>query len=132
VKIKHCTIGQAKQLSLFESEQEFQDHAEELLWKHNRDFTKGEQVGLKKLVHFSLNIPGVSCLPIDSIIKETEKESNGNGISRSTYKRMIKKAKALGVMRVHKTERNNGQWDCNMYVFLPFPKYVILQEFDLS
>jgi hypothetical protein len=42
-------------------------------------------------------------------------------LSRSTFKRMILKAKQIGIFTVYETERKNGSQSSNLYVFNHFP-----------
>ncbi|MFJ5762876.1 hypothetical protein ACIQAA_27915 [Neobacillus sp. NPDC093182] len=46
----------------------------------------------------------------------------GNGISRSTFKRMILKAKDFGILTIYETERKNGSQSSNLYSFSRFPQ----------
>ena len=64
---------------------------------YKKEFTKGELVGLKRLVRFSAKIPGVCYARIGTVLKAIHEEYHDHGISRSTFKRMIGKAKALGI-----------------------------------
>ncbi|SDN57556.1 hypothetical protein [Bacillus sp. OK048] len=85
-------------------------------------FSKGELVGLKRLVRFSAKVPGVSNAKIGTVLKAINEEYQGNGISRSTFKRMTLKAKELGILTIHETERKNGSQSSNLYSFNRFPQ----------
>ncbi|WP_237562939.1 hypothetical protein [Bacillus dakarensis] len=89
---------------------------------HKFEFTKGELVGLKRLVRFAAKIPGVANAKIGTFLKAIHEEYEGNGISRSTFKRMVQKAISLGILTVYETERKNGSQSSNLYVFNRFPK----------
>jgi hypothetical protein len=78
-------------------------------------------MGLKRLVRFAAKIPGVCNAKIGTILKAIHEEYHDNAISRSTFKRMVLKAKEIGMMTVHETERKNGSQSSNLYVFNPFP-----------
>jgi hypothetical protein len=119
---KSGCIEQFKSLSAFISLPQFNTHMEMWLSVHKHEFTKGELVGLKRLVRFAAKIPGVCNAKIGTVLKAIHDEYVGNGISRSTFKRMIQKAIGLGIITVHETERKNGSQSSNLYVFKPFPK----------
>ena len=91
------------------------------LVEHKHDFTKGELVGLKRLVRFAAKVPGVCNAKIGTILKAIHAQYDDNGISRSTFKRMILKAKEFGIITVFETERKNGSQSSNLYQFNRFP-----------
>ncbi|MDN3019216.1 hypothetical protein PH210_23885 [Paenibacillus sp. BSR1-1] len=107
--------------SQFSSLQEFNHHIEMWLLEHKHEFTKGEIIGLKRLVRFAAKIPGVCNAKIGTILKSIHEQYQENGISRSTFKRMILKAKELGIITVFETERKNGSQSSNLYQFNRFP-----------
>ncbi|WP_458413337.1 hypothetical protein ACNQFZ_00090 [Schinkia sp. CFF1] len=119
--IKSGNIDGFKQYSQFSSLKEFNTHMEMWLLEHKHEFSKAELVGLKRLVRFSAKIPGVCNAKIGTILKAIHEEYNDNGISRSTFKRMILKAKKLGILQVLETERKNGSQSSNLYIFNRFP-----------
>lgn len=121
MNIKSDCIEVFEQFSQFTSLKEFNTHMEMWLLEHKHDFSKGELVGLKRLVRFAAKFPGVCNAKIGTMLKAIHKEYNDNGISRSTFKRMILKAKDLGVITVYETERENGSQSSNLYVFNRFP-----------
>ncbi|MFK9093834.1 hypothetical protein [Bacillus salipaludis] len=121
MNLKSGSIEGFEQFSQFESLKEFNQHMEMWLVEHKIDFSKGELVGLKRLVRFAAKIPGVCNAKIGTVLKAIHDEYHDNGISRSTFKRMISKAKALGIFAVYETERKNGSQSSNLYVFNPFP-----------
>jgi hypothetical protein len=92
------------------------------LLEHKQDFTKGELVGLKRPVRFAAKIPGVCNAKIGTILKAINQEYHDNVISHSTFKRMVQKAKEMGIITVSETERKNGSQSSNLYVFNRFPK----------
>jgi N-acetylglutamate synthase-like GNAT family acetyltransferase len=108
--------------SQFESVKEFNTHVEMWLAVKKQEFSKGELVGLKRLVRFSAKVPGVSNAKIGTLLKAINEEYQGNGISRSTFKRMILKAKELGILTIYETERKNGSQSSNLYSFNRFPQ----------
>jgi N-acetylglutamate synthase-like GNAT family acetyltransferase len=121
VGLKSGNIEGFEQFSQFSSLQELNTHMEMWLAVHKQDFSKGALVGLKRLVRFSAKIPGVCNAKIGTILKAIHQEYKDNGISRSTFKRMIQKAKELGILSVYETERKNGSQSSNLYSFNRFP-----------
>jgi hypothetical protein len=119
---KSGRIEQFESFSLFTSLIQFNTHMEMWLATCKHEFSKGELVGLKRLVRFAAKIPGVCNAKIGTVLKAIHNEYEGNGISRSTFKRMIQKAIGLGILTVHETERKNGSQSSNLYVFNCFPK----------
>ncbi|MEH7223703.1 hypothetical protein V7112_07775 [Bacillus sp. JJ1566] len=122
MNLKSGTIDQFEDYSNFSSLQEFNSHMEMWMLQYKDDFSKGELVGLKRLVRYSAKIPGVSNAKIGTMLKSIHEEYNGNGVSRSTFKRMIQKAVAFGIYTVYETERKNGSQSSNLYVFNRYPE----------
>ncbi len=121
MNIKSGAMEQYKSYSNFLSLTQFNNHFEMWMAEHKKDFSKGELMGLKRLVRFAAKIPGVCHAKIGTILKAIHEEYNESGISRSTFKRMLGKAKELGLLAIHETERKNGSQSSNLYVFQPFP-----------
>ncbi|NRD76920.1 hypothetical protein HPT25_05355 [Bacillus sp. BRMEA1] len=117
MKFKSGNIERFEQFSQFASLKEFNNHFEMWLVDFKHQFTKGELVGLKRLARFAAKIPGVSNAKIGTILKAIHEEYRDNGISRSTFKRMILKAKQFEILTIHETERKNGSQTSNLYVF---------------
>ncbi|OIK12441.1 hypothetical protein BIV60_16210 [Bacillus sp. MUM 116] len=122
MNLKSGQIQQLAEYSQFKNLKEFNNHIEMWLVEHKQEFTKGELVGLKRLVRFSAKIPGVCNAKIGTLLKAIHEEYHDHGISRSTFKRMIQKAIKLGIMTVHETERKNGSQSSNLYIFNRFPQ----------
>ena len=55
------------------------------------------------------------------MVKAIKEENPMKGISRDSFKRMIKKAKCLGIFTVYETTRENGSQASNLYVFQRYP-----------
>ncbi|MCM3570137.1 hypothetical protein [Neobacillus mesonae] len=121
MNLKSGNIERFEEFSQFGSLTEFNHHLEMWLSVHKKDFSKGELIGLKRLVRFAAKIPGICNAKIGTILKAIHQEYHNNGISRSTFKRMIGKAKNLGIFTVYETERKNGSQSSNLYVFNRFP-----------
>ncbi|WP_253701225.1 hypothetical protein [Bacillus sp. FJAT-29814] len=121
MSLKSGCIQLFEEYSKFASLTEFNHHMELWLLEHKEDFSKGELLGLKRLVRFAAKLPGVANAKIGTILKVIHEEFQDNGISRSTFKRMVLKARELGIITVHETERKNGSQSSNLYVFNRFP-----------
>jgi hypothetical protein len=122
VNLKSGRIEGFEGYSQFKSVKEFNTHVEMWLAVKKQEFSKGELVGLKRLVRFSVKVPGVSNAKIGTLLKAINEDYQGNGISRSTFKRMTIKAKELGILTIHETERKNGSQSSNLYSFNRFPQ----------
>jgi N-acetylglutamate synthase-like GNAT family acetyltransferase len=122
MNLKSGRIEGFEQYSQFTSVKEFNTHMEMWLAVKKEDFSKGELVALKRLVRFSAKIPGVSNAKIGTVLKAINEDYQGNGISRSTFKRMTLKAKELGILSIYETERKNGSQSSNLYSFNRFPQ----------
>ena len=60
-------------------------------------------------------------MKIATCLKTIREEGQSHGISRDTFKRIIKKAKAIGILTVYETVRENGSQSSKLYVFNHFP-----------
>jgi len=118
--IKSGVIEGFEQYSQFATLGEFNNHLEMWMVEYKKEFTKGELVGLKRLARFAAKVPGVCNAKIGTVLKAIHEEYKDMGISRSTFKRMIIKAKNLGIFTVYETERKNGSQSSNLYVFNRF------------
>ena len=121
MNLKSGVVQQFEHFSHFQSLTEFHHHMEMWLVDYKREFSKGELVGLKQLVRFTAVIPGVSHAKIGTVLKSIHAEYHDHGISRATFKRMLGKAKRLGILTIYETERVNGSQDRNLYIFNRFP-----------
>jgi hypothetical protein len=121
MNLKSGNIEGFEQYSQFKNLEEFNHHMEMWMLDHKKDFSKGELIGLKRLVRFSAKIPGVCNAKIGTILKAINQEYTENILSRSTFKRMILKGKKIGIFTVYETERSNGSQSSNLYVFNRFP-----------
>ncbi|WP_430789480.1 hypothetical protein VBD025_03955 [Virgibacillus flavescens] len=112
-------INNFSDLSQFKDIRDFNNSIEQWMLDIKKKFTKSELVALKRLIRFSAKVKGVCNAKIGTIVSATH-EKDGAGISRSTFKRMIAKAKTIGLISVHNTVRKNGSKSSNLYVFSPF------------
>lgn len=112
-------IANFNHLSQFENIKDFNNNIEQWMLDIKASFTKSEIIALKRLVRFSAKVTGVCSAKIGTVVSATH-EKDGAGISRSTFKRMILKAKKLGLLLTHETTRKNGSKSSNIYVFNRF------------
>ncbi|SFD03496.1 hypothetical protein SAMN05443252_1179 [Bacillus sp. OV322] len=110
-------IENFKDYSKFSSIKKFNNTIEMFLADHKKDFTKGELIAFKRLVRFSAKYYGVANAKIGTILKAINEKMNDFGISRSTFERMLRKARTLGILTVENTVRSKGGQGHNVYVF---------------
>jgi hypothetical protein len=114
-------IEDFKELSQFRDLKDFNHHFEQWMTDLKDQFTKSETIALKRLVRFSAKIPGVCNAKIQTIVSATHKHSEMGGISRSTFERMLRKAKKFGLIHVLHTQSQNGRQGHSVYVFQKYP-----------
>ncbi|MCY9138379.1 hypothetical protein [Peribacillus frigoritolerans] len=110
-------IENFKEYSKFSSIKEFNNTIEMFLAEHKKDFTKGELVAFKRLVRFSAKYAGVANAKIGTLVKAINEKLNGFGVSRSTFERMLRKAKDLGIVSIVNTKKSKGGKGHNVYIF---------------
>jgi hypothetical protein len=110
-------IEDFKNFSQFSSIKEFNNTIEMFLAEHKKDFTIGELIAFKRLVRFSAKYVGVANAKIGTLLKINHVKMNGFGISRSTFERMLRKAKKLGILTVKNTVKSKGGKGHNVYIF---------------
>ncbi|MFJ5625692.1 hypothetical protein ACIQD3_24225 [Peribacillus loiseleuriae] len=110
-------IENFKEFSQFKNIKEFNNTIEMFLAEHKKDFTKGELVAFKRLVRFSAKYVGVANAKIGTLLRAINEKGNGFGISRSTFERMLRKAKDLGILSVENTVKSKGGKGHNVYIF---------------
>lgn len=114
--MKSGNIANFKELSYFRDLKDFNNHIEQWMIDVKKQFTKSELVALKRLVRYSAKFAGICNAKIGTIVAATHKK-DGAGISRSTFKRMVTKAKDIGLLVVRETVRKNGSKSSNVYSF---------------
>jgi hypothetical protein len=122
-------IESFKDFSKFNSVKEFNNTIEMFLAEHKKDFTKGELVAFKRLVRFSVKYVGVANAKIGTLLRVINEKMNGFGISRSTFERMLRKAKDFGILTVKNTQKSKGGKGHNVYIF---NKIDVLREKNLT
>ena len=114
--------GVFKAFSHFQSNGEFRHYMEKWMLDGENCFTKGEWVSFNLLAGFSEKVSGISHLSIAEMVEAIQESEPDHQISRDTFKRMIKKAKVHGILKVYETVRANGSQASNLYVFQTFSK----------
>ncbi|OXS67231.1 hypothetical protein [Priestia filamentosa] len=127
--MKSGNINQYKSLSQFDTLKSFNNSIEQWMVDCKSKFTKGELVALKRLVRFSAKVFGVCNAKIGTIVKATHEGTVG--ISRSTFKRMLKKAQEMNLLTVHHTF-NYGKQGHSVYVFNPYQSMNQQQDVSIS
>lgn len=111
-------IRNFKLFSQFNDIEDFNNNIEAFLAEHKKDFTKSELIAFKRLVRYSAKVKGVANAKIGTLLKTINKKTNGFGISRSTFERMLRKAKKFGILQVLNTKKATGKGKGhNVYVF---------------
>jgi len=114
------SIKQFKNYSQFKSLKDFNNNIEQWMVEYKHIFTQSELIALKRLIRYAAKIPGIANATINTILNAINEKSNGYGISRSTFKRMITKAKRIGLLEVKETVRLNKSQSSNLYIFHRF------------
>jgi hypothetical protein len=119
-KMKSGYIETFRHLSQFENLKDFNRNIKMFLAEHEEKFTKSEMIAFRYLTRFSARVPGVCNAKIQTIVAAINKDYDDFGVSRSTFERMLRKAKKLGILVVHNTERSGGGKGHNVFVFQRF------------
>jgi hypothetical protein len=116
--MKSGHINQFAHLSQFTSVQQFNETIKYIVEKYASHFTKSEHLAFLQLTRFSVKIIGVCNARICKLVEATQDKKGG--ISRSTFERMLRKAKQLGILSIHHTTREKGGFSHNVYIFHRF------------
>ncbi|WP_051045209.1 hypothetical protein [Halalkalibacterium ligniniphilum] len=116
--MKSGSIEQFAHLSEFNSVKEFNQSISQALEYFCERFTKGERIAFEKLIQYSVKKYGVCNARISKLVQASHSEKGG--ISRSTFERMLRKAKAFGIFTIHHTIREKGGYSHNVYIFHRF------------
>lgn len=130
--MKPGNIKQFSHLSQFENVQQFNETIKHVINRYGDLFTKGEMLALQILTRFSVKEVGICNARICKLVEAAQLEKGG--ISRSTFERMLRKAKQIGILKVHHTTREKGGFSHNVYVFHRFeaPPSEKLTERDVT
>lgn len=121
--MKAGNIEQFKHLSQFRDLKDFNNHIEQWMIDLKAKFTKSELIALKRLIRFSAKIAGVSNVKIQTLVSACHEA--GQEISRSTFERMLRKAKKFGLLIVYNTTKENGKQAHNVYVFQRYQSQIV-------
>ncbi|WP_031408008.1 hypothetical protein [Geobacillus vulcani] len=113
--MKAGNIEQFKHLSQFRDLKDFNNNIEQWMIDVKSKFTKSELIALKRLIRFSAKVAGVCNAKIQTLVSACHEA--GQEISRSTFERMLRKAKKFGLVIVYNTQKENGRQAHNVYVF---------------
>ncbi|WP_088104309.1 hypothetical protein [Halalkalibacter urbisdiaboli] len=116
--MKSGKIEQFAHLSQFTSVKDFNQSMKRALELHGHHFTKGELLALLLLTRFSAKYYGVCNARICKLVQASQSEKGG--VSRSTFERMLRKAKSFGILTIHNTIREKGGLSHSVYVFNRF------------
>lgn len=116
--MKPGNISQYAHLSQFKSVQQFNESIKHFIKKHGDDFTKGELHAFHILTRFSVKQIGICNARICKLVEVAQTDKCG--LSRSTFERMLRKAKQKGIITIHHTTREKGGFSHNVYVFHHF------------
>lgn len=117
MKLTCGNIENFKDFSQFKNLEDFNNNMEQWMLDVKGEFTKSELIALKRLTRFACKIVGVCNAKIQTIVASTHANNELGGISRSTFERMLRKAKKLGLLHVYHTTKINGYKAHNVYVF---------------
>lgn len=103
-------------LSKFTNIEEFNSQFEQAMLDVKERFTKSEYIALNKLRKYAADVVGVAWCKAQSAVAETHKDELF-GISRSSFDRMLRKAKKFNLITVINQYRENKKQKHNVYVF---------------
>lgn len=106
-----------KHYSQFKSLKDFNNQYEMWMADYKHQFTATEYIALNRLRKYCAKVWGVSNAMIRTILEAIEERDCPVGVSRSTFKRMIVKAKRIGLVEVIELERKDGSQSSNLYIF---------------
>ncbi|WP_428910812.1 hypothetical protein [Niallia sp. Krafla_26] len=113
------TSNQLKRMSLFQTEEEYQEHMERWLQTYKQKFTNTELLGLNQLIRVSL-YPGITYITVPQLLQGIQTSIECRGISSRTFLRMLTKAKSVGLLKIYPKVSVDGLIPCNLYIFQPF------------
>ncbi|OIJ16519.1 hypothetical protein BKP45_21175 [Anaerobacillus alkalidiazotrophicus] len=116
--MKSGNIKQYSHLSQFSTVQQFNETINYVLDNYGDQFTKGELLAFEQLTRFSVKEIGICNARICKLVEAAQVKQGG--ISRSTFERMLRKAKNLGILSIFNTTREKGGFSHNVYVFHRF------------
>ncbi|QOY35298.1 hypothetical protein AWH56_021815 [Anaerobacillus isosaccharinicus] len=116
--MKPGNINQYAYLSEFKTVQDFNETIKQVVATYGDQFTKSEKIAFLQLTRYSVKKIGICNARICKLVEATQDKKGG--ISRSTFERMLRKAKQLGILSIHHTTREKGGFSHSVYVFHRF------------
>lgn len=116
--MKSGHIQQFAHLKQFKSVEQFNKTIDHVIATYGNQFTRSELLAFKILTRFSVKQVGVCNARICKLVEASQSEKGG--VSRSTFERMLRKAKQLGILSIHHTIRKKGGFSHSVYVFHHF------------
>lgn len=114
-------VRKFRKYSKFKSLEDFNNQIEQWLAVYKHQFTESELIALKRLIRYCAKVYGVSTAKINVLLDAINKmDTNGYGISRSTFKRMLVKARRIGLLETIQLYRDNDSKTSNLYIFHRF------------
>lgn len=106
----------------FKTLKQFNSAIEQWMVDYKGKFTKAEEQALKRLVRYACKYKGVAFVRICKMLQANREIQGGNAISRSSFERMVSKAKRFGMLEVKR--RKNGAF----FVFVPYRNTIEVSE----
>lgn len=123
-KIFSGLADKIKRLIKFKTLQQFNNAFDQWMLDYKNKFTKGELQALKRLSYFAAKFPGVAFCKIGTLLKLNYEIKGDGGFSRSTFNRMLVKAKKFGILMIQhtfkKSECGRVKQGHSIYVFLNY------------
>ncbi|WP_085522178.1 hypothetical protein [Tuberibacillus sp. Marseille-P3662] len=114
--MKPGLIQQYQHFSQFTDVPSFNRTIKQFLDHHGEAFSKGERLAFTILTQHSVKVVGVCNARIAKLVAAGH-HKHKEGPSRSTFERMLRKAKQLGILSTHHTVRAKGGFSHNIFVF---------------
>lgn len=113
-------VQKFKKHSQFSNIKDFNNNIEQWMAQYKQHFTPSELIALKRLIRYSADVYGVATARINKILEAIKEKDAVHGVSRSTFKRMLTKAKKIGLIEVKEMVRKNYSQSSNLYIFQRF------------
>lgn len=119
--LKSGNIQNFLHLCQFNNQKQFERNIRLFIAENVDKLTKSEMVGFKAMVNYCIKYNGIGNFKIATVLKSINDQTNGNGISRSTFKRLLVKLQEMNVLQIHHTyKENNHKQGHSVYVFLEY------------
>ncbi|MDV2884867.1 hypothetical protein RYX45_06730 [Alkalihalophilus pseudofirmus] len=116
--MQNVTKENYKQLSPFQTDDHFKKEVRQHLAFYTECFTTSERIALNQLIRTSIPHRGVAVSTVCKMLAAAH--ASGNPVSRSTFERMLVKARKLGIITMHHTIRETGGYHHSIYIFQQF------------